>query len=119
MDKLLSNDLLGNVLWEESDLPSTTSSLMDFIIPKSSICRSVIEEITYTTGVPILADHKWQLDKNWNKQKQKQMHAPDDTDSDVEELEADCDGSSISAASDTSDQSWGSQGYNPDIQTES
>ncbi|KAG2114940.1 hypothetical protein BD769DRAFT_1673246 [Suillus cothurnatus] len=138
MDKLLSNDLLGNVLWEESDLPSTTSSLMDFIIPKSSIRRSVIEEITYATGVPILADRKWHLDKHRNKQKQKQTHAQDDTDSDAEELEADCDGSSISAASDTSegssasttpytsegssasaaadtsDQSWGSQGYNPD-----
>jgi hypothetical protein len=138
MDKLLSNDLLGNVLWQESDLPSTTSSLMDFIIPKSSIHRSVIEEITYATGVLILADRKWHLDKHRNKQKQKQMHAPDDTDSDVEELEVDCDGSSISAASDTSegssasttpytsegssasamadtsDQSWGSQGYNPD-----
>ncbi|KAG2090920.1 uncharacterized protein F5147DRAFT_658061 [Suillus discolor] len=126
MGKLLSNDLLGNVLWEETDLPSTTSSLMDLIIPKSSIHRSVIEEITYTTGVPILADRKWQLNKHQNKQKQQQMQAPDDTDSDAEELETDCDGSSASAASDTSegssssatadtsDQSWGSQGYNPD-----
>ncbi|KAG1862603.1 hypothetical protein F4604DRAFT_1929347 [Suillus subluteus] len=125
MNKLLHNDLLGNVLWEETDLPSTTSSLMDLIIPKSSICRSVIEEITYVTGVPILADRKWQLDKHRNKQKQKQTQAPDATDSDVEELETDCDsssmsavsdtseGSSASAVADTSDQSCSSQGYNP------
>ncbi|KAG1860037.1 hypothetical protein F4604DRAFT_1684423 [Suillus subluteus] len=137
MNKLLHNDLLGNVLWEETDLPSTTSSLMDLIIPKSSIHRSVIEEITYATGVPIMADRKWQLNKHQNKQKQKQTQAPDATDSDVEELETDCDSSSVSAvsdtsegssvsatphisesssasaAADTSDQSCSSQGYNP------
>lgn len=123
MNTLLSNDLLGNVLWEESDLPSTTSSLMDLIIPKSSIHQSAIGGITYTTGVPILIDRKWQLDIKRNKQKQKQTQAPDDTGSDAEELETDSNGSSTSdtnegsspsAAADTSDQSFSSQGYHPD-----
>ncbi|KAG2086481.1 hypothetical protein BD769DRAFT_1681117 [Suillus cothurnatus] len=64
--------------------------------------------------------------KNIGTSRNRNRHAPDDTDSDAEELGADCDGSSISAvsdtsegssasaAADTSDQSWGSQGYNPD-----
>lgn len=126
MNTLLSNNLLGNVLWEESDLPSTTSSLMDLIIPKSSIRRSAIGGITYTTGVPILIDRKWQLDIKRNKQKQKQTQAPDDTGSDAEELETDSNGSSASdtnegsfasAAADTSDQSFSSQGYDPDNPT--
>ncbi|KAG1726979.1 uncharacterized protein EDB91DRAFT_1254095 [Suillus paluster] len=123
MDNLLQNDLVGNVLWEETDLPATTSSLMDHIIPKSSIHRSVFENITYVTGVPIFVDHKWQLDKHWNKQMltQKQKQAPDDTDSDTEELGTDCEGSSasgqegssMSAAPDASDQGWDSREYDP------
>ncbi|KAG1736396.1 uncharacterized protein EDB91DRAFT_1250009 [Suillus paluster] len=123
MDNLLQNDLVGNVLWEETDLPATTSSLMDHIIPKSSIRRPVIENITYATGVLIFVDHKWQLDKHQNKQmlKQKQKQAPDDTDSDTEELGTDCEGSSVSgqegssasAAPDASDQGWDSQEYDP------
>lgn len=111
MDNLLDNDLAGNVLWEETELPAITPSIMDHLIPILSLNISDIEKITYTSGVPIFAGHKWELDKNAKKQTPKQKQAQD-TSSDLEEWE-DGEGSSVSVAPDTSDQTSGCQEYNP------
>lgn len=112
MDKLLDNDLQDNVKWEETDTPAITPSLLDHLIPTSTLRIVDIENITYHSRVPIFTDHKWQLNKNAKKQTPKQKQALESR-SDLEELKIDREGSSASVASDTSDQTWGCREYNP------
>ncbi|KAG2115323.1 uncharacterized protein F5147DRAFT_649696 [Suillus discolor] len=112
MDKLLDNDLEGNVMWEETDLPAITPSLMDHLITILTLHIVDIENITYHSRVPIFTDSKWQLNKDAKKQTPKQKQALDAR-SDLEELKIDREGSSASVASDTSDQTSGCREYNP------
>jgi hypothetical protein len=117
MDNLLDNDLVDTILWEESDLPATTPSLNNCLIPKLNIQLSVIKKIKYTTGVPILVGPKWQLDKDairrMPKQRQERKGVMDDTNSDTEGFGTENEGSSVSAMLDTSDQSWSPQEFDP------
>ncbi|KAG2100718.1 uncharacterized protein F5147DRAFT_655502 [Suillus discolor] len=102
---------ISNVLWEETDLPAITPSIMDHLIPISSLSILDIEKITYTSRVPIFAGRKWELNKNAKKQTLKQKQAQD-TSSDLEEWE-DGEGSFVSVVPDTSNQTSGCQEYNP------
>ncbi|KAG2069745.1 hypothetical protein BDR04DRAFT_1156419 [Suillus decipiens] len=49
MDNLLDNDLAGNVLWKEMDLPAITPSIMDHLILISSFNVLDIEKIIYNS----------------------------------------------------------------------
>ncbi|KAG2129714.1 uncharacterized protein EDB93DRAFT_1108589 [Suillus bovinus] len=110
MDNLLDNNLAGNVLWEETDLPAISPSVMDHLIHILSLNISDIEKITYTSRVSIFTGCKWELDKNAKKQTPKQKQTQDN--SDLEECE-DGEGSSVSVEPDISDQTSGCLEYNP------
>ncbi|KAG2094395.1 uncharacterized protein F5147DRAFT_657161 [Suillus discolor] len=110
MDRLLDKALEGNILWEETDLPATAPSLMDRIIPTSSLDISTIEKITYTTGAHILVSQKWKLERNvlWGTKKVKKQKVLDEV-----VRTGDEDSSSASTSTDASDQSCDALEFNP------
>ncbi|KAG1724381.1 uncharacterized protein EDB91DRAFT_1087476 [Suillus paluster] len=101
-----------NIRHFANDLPAISPSLMDHLIPISSLDISNIENITYHSGVPIFSGRKWELNKNAKKQMLKQKQVLD-TGSNLGDLETDHEGSSASVAPDTSDQTSGCREYDP------
>lgn len=106
MDKLLDKNLQGNLLWEETDLPATTPSILDHIIPTSCLDISTIQKITYTNGAPVFTGHRWKLDKNTTRKSKKQKQVLDDTGAVGELRTRDNYSSSVPTTPDTSGQSW-------------
>ncbi|KAG2088930.1 uncharacterized protein F5147DRAFT_780810 [Suillus discolor] len=107
MDILLDRDLTGNVLWEEDH---SVPSIMDVLIPISSLSMSHIQKIAYSNGQPIFTSrpsNKWVLENDEKKQtKRKKKVARND----VDEL---TESSTMSIMPDNGEETWSARAYRP------
>ncbi|KAG1895984.1 uncharacterized protein F5891DRAFT_1193614 [Suillus fuscotomentosus] len=107
MDILLDRDLAGNVLWEEDH---SVPSIMDVLVPISSLSMSHIQKIAYSNGQPIFTSrpsNKWVLENDGKKQtKRKKKVARNDADELTES-------STMSIIPDNGEETWSARAYRP------
>ncbi|KAG1849024.1 hypothetical protein F4604DRAFT_1935110 [Suillus subluteus] len=107
MNILLDRDLTNNVLWEEDH---SVPSIMDDLIPTSSLSVPHIQKITYPNGQPIFASrpNRWVFENDEKKQtkRKKKRVARDDTDELTES-------STMSIIPDAGEETWSARAYRP------